>query len=40
MAYLQPRNTPRTLTAITLSQVGTSVSITEWSASGMMPALL
>ena len=40
MAYLQPRKTPRTLTAITLSQVATSVSVTEWSASGMIPALL
>ena len=40
MAYLQPRKTPRTLTAMTLSQVSTSVSITEWSASGMIPALL
>ena len=40
MAYLQPRKTPRTLTAMTLSQVATSVSTTEWSASGMIPALL
>ena len=40
MAYLQPRNTPRTLTAMTWSQTSTSVSVTEWSASGMTPALL
>ena len=40
IAYLHPRKTPRTLTAMTLSQVATSVSITEWSASGMTPALL
>ena len=40
MAYLQPRNTPRTLTAMTLSHVATSVSTTEWSAAGMIPALL
>ena len=40
MAYLQPRKTPRTLTAMTASQVATSVSVTEWSASGMIPALL
>src|SRR5262245_19615311 len=40
IACLQPRNTPRTLTAMTLSQVATSVSMTEWSASGMIPALL
>ena len=40
MAYLQPRNTPRTLTAMTWSQTATSVSVTEWSASGMIPALL
>src|SRR3954469_16301735 len=40
MAYLQPRNTPRTLTAITWSQTSTDVSVTEWSASGMTPALL
>src|SRR4051812_3361161 len=40
MAYLQPRNTPRTFTAMTMSQVATSVSTTEWSAAGMIPALL
>src|SRR6185369_14430684 len=40
IAYLQPRYTPRTLTAMTLSQVSTSVSMTEWSAAGMIPALL
>src|SRR3989337_2661768 len=40
MAYLQPRYTPRTLTAITLSQTSTSVSMTLWSGSGMIPALL
>ena len=40
IAYLQPRKTPRTLTAMTWSQVATSVSTTEWSASGMTPALL
>ena len=40
MAYLQPRKTPRTLTAMTESHVATSVSVTEWSASGMIPALL
>ena len=40
MAYLQPRKTPRTLTAITWSQTATSVSMTEWSGSGMIPALL
>src|SRR4051794_17793981 len=40
IAYLQPRNTPRTLTAMTRSQVATSVSMTEWSASGITPALL
>ena len=37
---MQPRNTPRTLIAMTRSQVSTSVSMTEWSASGMIPALL
>ena len=40
IAYLQPRNTPRTLTAMTRSQASTEVSMTEWSASGMIPALL
>ena len=40
MAYLQPRKTPRTLTAITLSQVATSVSTTEWSASGITPGVV
>ena len=40
IAYLQPRKTPRTLTAMTLSHVATSVSMTEWSAAGMIPALL
>ena len=40
MAYLQPRNTPRTLTAMTWSQTSTDVSVTEWSASGITPALL
>ena len=40
IAYLQPRNTPRTLTAMTWSQTSTSVSMTEWSGSGMTPALL
>ena len=40
MAYLLPRKTPRTLTAMTLSHVATSVSTTLWSAAGMMPALL
>ena len=29
MAYLQPRNTPRTLTAMTWSQASTEVSMTE-----------
>jgi hypothetical protein len=29
IAYLQPRKTPRTLTAMTASQVATSVSVTE-----------
>jgi hypothetical protein len=40
MACLHPRNTPRTFTAMTRSQTSTSVSVTEWSASGMIPALL
>ena len=40
IAYLQPRKTPRTLTAMTWSHTATSVSVTEWSASGMIPALL
>src|SRR4029078_10457118 len=40
IAYLQPRKTPRTLTAMTWSQTYTDVSVTEWSASGITAALL
>ena len=40
IACLQPRYTPRTFTAMTRSHTSTSVSIAEWSGSGMIPALL
>src|SRR4029079_14524134 len=40
MAYLQPRNTPRTLTAMTRSQPSTEGAMTQGSASGMIAASL
>src|SRR5216684_774888 len=38
MPYLQPKATPFTLTASTRSQTASSVSVTEWSACGKIPA--
>ena len=40
MPYLQPRNTPFRLTAMTRSNTASSVSTTEPSSSGKIPALL
>ena len=40
IAYLQPRKTPRTLTAMTWSHDVDVGVVDQWSASGMTPALL